>query len=115
MLQLAKSAVCAGALTLREHEGIEQKELDAAYIAGGFGSYLNMHSAEKIGLLPSFVAKKSVAVGNAALVGASMLLLDKEHIEICRNIAKSARTVSLSSNPHFTGHYMSCMIFSKAE
>ena len=93
MLQLAKSAICAGVQTLTEQAGIDLSDLSAAFIAGGFGNYLNMQSAEQIGLLPSSVAKKAVTVGNAALVGASMLLLDADQKDICERMAKSAYTL----------------------
>ena len=39
MVQLAKSAVCAGIQTLIENAGISMAEVDRLVIAGGFGSY----------------------------------------------------------------------------
>lgn len=71
MLQLAKSAVCAGMLTLLEVENIDVAELPRLVIAGGFGSFLNLHSAARMGLYPPELENHASAIGNAALVGAA--------------------------------------------
>ena len=73
MLQLAKSAICAGMLTLLETEGIAAEGPDRLIIAGGFGSFLNLHSTACIGLFPAELEGRACAIGNAALVGASMI------------------------------------------
>lgn len=110
MLQLAKSAICAGLLTLMENEGLDPSDIPVLYIAGGFGKYLNKHSAARIGLLPSAVAAHSKAVGNAALAGASMLLLNGDFRFEAEITAKNAVTLELSSNPTFSEYYMSGMM-----
>ena len=74
-LQLAKSAICAGMLTLLEAGGIAAEGPHRLIIAGGFGSILNLHSAACIGLFPAELEGRACAIGNAALVGASMMLL----------------------------------------
>ena len=40
MLQLAKSAICAGLMTLAENAGLEPEDIPKLCIAGGFGNYL---------------------------------------------------------------------------
>lgn len=57
MLQLAKSAICAGLLTLLESAGLDPEDVAILYIAGGFGNYLNKKSAARIGLLPRALAE----------------------------------------------------------
>ena len=106
MLQLAKSAICAGLLTLLEREGVDAKDVCTLYVAGGFGRYLNCISAEKIGLIPSTLARRAVAVGNAALVGASILLLDSDTWDMAKDIASRARVIDLSSDPVFSDKYL---------
>lgn len=110
MLQLAKSAICAGLVTLTESENLSAPDISTLYIAGGFGNYLNKDSAAKIGLLPMELAKKSNAVGNAALAGASMILLNNEIKEKAAELVKNANTVDLSTNPTFSEQYMSGMM-----
>ena len=60
MLQLAKSAICAGLMTLAENAGLEPEDIPKLCIAGGFGNYLNKESAAQIGMLPRSLAESSV-------------------------------------------------------
>jgi len=76
----------------------------------GFGNYLNKKSAAKVGLLPRTLAEKSLAVGNAALAGASMLLLNSELRSTSEDISKSAKILELSTNPIFSDKYISGMM-----
>jgi len=110
-LQLAKSAICAGIKTLIEEECITKTEIDAFYIAGGFGNYLNRINAMKIGLLPRELASRAVSVGNAALTGAAVLLLSRGKREEASDIAKRALHFELTTNRKFSELYMSGMLF----
>lgn len=109
MLQLAKSAVCAGLLVLLKQEGITSSAISALYVAGGFGNYLNTKSAARIGLLPGALAEKARAIGNAALAGASMLLLNTGLRQEAEVLARTARVAELSSDPAFSELFMSGM------
>lgn len=110
MLQLAKSAISAGLLTLSASAEIPIKQVDALYVAGGFGSYLNKRSAARIGLLPSALASVSVPVGNAALSGASMLLLSTKTRNEATRVAKTAKIIDLSTSAVFSERFMSGMM-----
>lgn len=111
MVQLAKSAICAGMQTLVSEENIAVSDLDTVYVAGGFGNYLNMENAEKIGLLPEGVTEKTVNVGNAALAGASMLLLNSDLRETSKKLAAAAKTLELSTHKLFSDLYINGMFF----
>ena len=110
-VQLAKAAIAAGLETLLESANITVRQLDAFSIAGGFGSHLNVQSAAAIGLFPEDAVKKARAVGNGALTGAALLLLDQGKMDRARQIARSARHVNLGGNPRFNQHYMEQMLF----
>ena len=105
MLQLAKSAICAGIMTLLDNGDTPSR----LYIAGGFGSYLNMDSAVRIGLIPKSLYTKADAVGNAALGGAVMLLLNIDERKRAESLARGAITVDLATNPTFSEFYLSGM------
>ena len=111
MVQLAKSAIYSGIRTLLHTSGTDAASLSKTYIAGGFGNYLNMRSAARIGLLPSELTPSIEIIGNAALSGASMLLLDTELYKKAEKIAKTAKCVELASNPIFAEFYMNSMMF----
>ena len=104
------NAICAGIVTLMESEGLTASDISTLYIAGGFGNYLNKASAAKIGLLPDALARVSKAVGNAALTGAAMILLNTGIKDEAEEIAKKAKTLDLSTSPVFSDQYMSGMM-----
>lgn len=110
-VQLAKSAICAGLESLLVAESREADDVSRFYVAGGFGSYLDMKSAERIGLVPQGFAQKTTVMGNAALAGASMLLLDSSCTRECKEIASRAETLELATNPVFVEKYMQGMLF----
>ena len=109
MLQLAKSAICAGIRTAMQLQSVTSAQLDTLYIAGGFGHYLSPESAARIGLLPRALCNKIKVVGNAALDGAAMLLLNKQALEKARTLATTATTLELSTSPVFAELYMAGM------
>lgn len=110
-IQLAKGSVRAGMETLLEASGIDKQKVEALYIAGGFGSFINLESASKIGLIPKELLPRARVPGNAAHTGASMLLQDKALANVSEMLAKQARTIPLDANPLFTDNYMTYMMF----
>ncbi len=110
-VQLAKAAVCAGILTVLAASGTLVEEVDEFYIAGGFGSHLDVRSAAAIGLFPKELLPKAKVIGNAALHGAEMILLSEEKKEESRRIAAISRHVDLGGDPVFNEQFIECMDF----
>ena len=111
MIQLAKSAVCAGMYTLVERASLTTDDVSELLVAGGFGSYLDLGSAGKIGLIPLSIVPRTRVIGNASLDGASMLLLDKALRAESEAMANAAETVDLSTDPVFMEQYTEGMFF----
>ena len=111
MVQLAKSAISAGLRTLLRTEGLSCTDVAELAVAGGFGSYLDVANAGRIGLIPEELVSRVRVLGNAALSGASMLLLDRALTQTCEGLAQSARTLVLSANPVFSEYYTEGMFF----
>lgn len=111
MVQLAKSAICAGALTLLDEAGVSAEELFSLSIAGGFGSYLDLAKAAHIGLYPKALEEKAIVLGNAALSGAAMILLNRDFAAATEALADAAETVELTTSPTFMDYYVDCMMF----
>ncbi len=109
--QLAKSAIRSGIDTLMDYTKITAGDIDNFYIAGGFGSFLNIESAVLVGLIPEELKDKAVSIGNGAGMGASMMLLNKEFIELSEKLADSMETVMLSDSSYFMDKYIENMIF----
>lgn len=110
-MQLAKAAIAAGIQTLLEVSDTTCDQIETLYIAGGFGSHLNIESAVKIGLIPEELEDKVQVIGNAALAGASQLLLDSRKLEEIRTIAANSKHWNLGGNPRFNENYMNAMLF----
>lgn len=73
-LQMAKAAVRTGIHFLMEKLGIkEYEQIQKVWVAGGFGFFLDMNAAQRVGLLPENVSMKAESVGNTALAGAGMV------------------------------------------
>lgn len=110
-LQLAKAAIAAGIQTLLETSGTTCDEIETFYLAGGFGSHLDLTNAAAIGLIPEALVRKTKVIGNAALAGASQLLLDPSAEKKIRDIAGRSRHFNLGGNPVFNNNYMEQMLF----
>lgn len=110
-VQLAKSAICAGMMTLMEEAGMPPEQVEELVIAGGFGSKIDVASAEAIGLIPAGFAAKSKAIGNAAGAGAAMVLLSAPIREDTQRMGEATRTVELSTSPTFMDAYIDGMLF----
>ena len=105
-VQLAKAAVAAGIELLLEAAGTDVGEIAALYIAGGFGSHLDVRSAAAIGLIPPLLVPKAHVLGNAALEGAGMLLLDEALQTKTDRLARHAALIQLGGNPLFEEKYL---------
>ena len=110
-VQLAKGAIHAGIRTLLRISGTPVGEVETFYVAGGFGSFLDVGSACRIGLLPAELRPAVRVVGNAALSGCSMLLLGRGLFAPCLAMARRTEHVELASSPVFTEEYMERMLF----
>ncbi len=110
-VQLAKSAVSAGISSLLTHAGIAAPDISDFLLAGGFGSYIDIPCAVRIGLIPASIASHARCVGNAAGTGASMLLRNTDYIFMSEQIAKAAETIDLNADPSFFDTYINAMSF----
>ena len=80
-VQLAKGAILSGILALVSKAKLELKDISKVYIAGQFGKYISVDSFFCVGLLPIEFFDKVEYLGNTALAGAYIALLDKCAIE----------------------------------
>lgn len=98
---LAKGAIRAGIDILMDHLKINAAQLDEIIIAGAFGSYLYAEQAMRIGLLPQIDLAKVHAIGNAAGVGARMLLLSRQARMRASQLARRIEYLELTIYPDF--------------
>ena len=108
-VQLAKGAICGGIKTLLSREGLKPSDVKTLYIAGGFGSYIDLDSAAKVGIFPKEFRQTSEVIGNAALSGAIMMLLGADKRFEPGSI--KCECINLAQEPEFSDLYMESMFF----
>lgn len=110
-LQLGKAAIAAGIETLLMRAGAKLGDIRQLYIAGGFGRHLPVKSALRIGMLPEELAPAVRTIGNAALSGASMLLLDGTLKRQVRDSVRCATCLNLGADAYFADSFVEHMMF----
>jgi uncharacterized 2Fe-2S/4Fe-4S cluster protein (DUF4445 family) len=100
-VQLAKAAIATAIEVLLQEAGVEATELEDLYIAGAFGNYIRPDSAQRIGLIPALERKRIVPLGNAALEGARLLLLNRSFVEAAEDISRTTHFIELAARREF--------------
>lgn len=110
-IQLAKSSIFSGCMTLLEEAGLSPDQLDALYLAGAFGNYIDIDRALEIGLLPPVPRDRIFSIGNGAGKGVQMCLLDQGEMDRCKAMPASIEHLELATSPKFMETYIMNMNF----
>jgi uncharacterized 2Fe-2S/4Fe-4S cluster protein (DUF4445 family) len=110
-LKRAKAAIYAACAILLKHMGLDFSQIKKIYVAGGFGTYLDIARAINIGLLPDLEKSRFVFVGNSALAGARQALLSSEAMKKTNEIARKITYFELSVEPKYMEEYMAALFF----
>jgi len=102
----SKGAVFAGIQSLLKTLQLEIELIDKILIAGGFGNYLNIPDAVRLGLLPDLPLEKYEFVGNTSLKGAELALISWKQAE---NIGKMMTYLELSVGNLFMDEFMQAL------
>lgn len=113
--QLAKAAIAAGIDTLLNVAGCGPEGVERLYLAGGFGSLLDVRGAARIGLLPRELADRVLVVGNAAGAGATAACLSRDALAACSRVKSLCKYVELSARPDFNAAYIERMLFPEGQ
>jgi len=105
----SKGTVFAAIKSLMEYVGLAFEDLDTLFVAGGFGIYLDIPKAIRIGLLPDIDLGRIRFIGNSSLMGARMCLLSTHSLERTAQIAKSTTNIELSTYQPFMDEYVAAM------
>lgn len=110
-IQLAKGAIRGGLDVLLEATDTPPEMVEAMFIAGAFGSYLDLESTLALGLFPRFPNAVYRQIGNAAVIGAKRALVSRA--ERARAQAVTARTkyIELTTYPGFKRRFALGMYF----
>ncbi len=110
-IQLAKSAIFSGIRILMKRAGIGFGDVEALYLAGGFGNYISIRSAVDLGLLPEELDGRIFAVGNSAGIGALQYLRSDEIESRIGRLIENSIYVDLSEAEDFPEEFAMNMDF----
>jgi uncharacterized 2Fe-2S/4Fe-4S cluster protein (DUF4445 family) len=102
----SKAGVFAAIRVLMESTQTNVEDLEAIYIAGGFGNFLNVRQAVTIGMLPDVPLEKIQFVGNTSVAGAKTVLLSRVALEAAEKIAKSMTYFDLMSHTGYMDEFI---------
>lgn len=102
-IQLAKSACYSGTKLLMDRMGTSH--VDRIYLAGAFGSHIDVAYAMAIGLIPDCDLEKVASAGNAAGTGARIALLSRaarqEIDRVARTVEKVETAIAMDFQEYF--------------
>jgi uncharacterized 2Fe-2S/4Fe-4S cluster protein (DUF4445 family) len=105
----AKAAIYAGFTVLAESVGIPLDWVEQVLIGGSFGKYINVEKAIEIGLLPDLPWDKFQFLGNTAVRGAYLALLNRQARKQVKDISSRMTYIELSADNKFYDAFMSAM------
>ena len=100
-----KGAVFSACSLLLKNVGLAFENLDAVYIAGGFGQYLNIENAISIGLFPDLPRERFHYLGNSSLLGAYLVLISDKNRDMVNETAGRMTYLELNTEPDYMNEY----------
>jgi uncharacterized 2Fe-2S/4Fe-4S cluster protein (DUF4445 family) len=113
-VQLCKGAIAGSVRMLLHVAGIPEDRVEELMLAGGFGNYVSIRSALRIGLIPPLPVEKIRYVGNAASLGAQLCLVSEAERQRAEEIARRIEHISLAAHPDFQEIFVEAMNFPRA-
>jgi uncharacterized 2Fe-2S/4Fe-4S cluster protein (DUF4445 family) len=106
--QLAKAAIAAGLQILLHRLGARRADVSRIYIAGAFGTFINIEHVLRTGML-DFPAERIRQLGNTAIMGARMFLFPDD--SSAAEITGKVKHVNLESENNFQDLFIEQMSF----
>ncbi len=108
-LQLAKGAICGAIQVLMQKAEVLKEDISHLYLAGSFGSYIQVESALSIGLLPQIDKTRITHVGNCAMAGGAMALFSQAVVGEMEKSAVQLQHVELANEADFEKLFLQSM------
>jgi uncharacterized 2Fe-2S/4Fe-4S cluster protein (DUF4445 family) len=106
-LIMSKASVHAACVTLMKQAGISRREITTIYFAGAFGNYINKKNATIIGLIPEIGLDRIINIGNGAVTGANIALINRRTRKTLDDIACRIAYIELNAESSFMDEYTS--------
>ena len=109
--QLAKAAIRAGLEILLREYGCSWTDVGQVYLAGGFGTKIDVENAIAVGLFPAELRGKIQAMGNSALAGCVAYLLYRQRRQAINLLISASSIIDLSRQTEFNDLFMAQLQF----
>jgi uncharacterized 2Fe-2S/4Fe-4S cluster protein (DUF4445 family) len=103
-IQLAKSALYAGARLLMDERGVEA--VDRVVLAGAFGAHISPKHALVLGMIPDVPVERVTSAGNAAGTGARIALCSRAARREVEVLVREITKVETAIEPRFQEHFV---------
>ncbi len=103
-IQLAKSALYAGARLLMDEMGVDK--VDRVVLAGAFGAHISTKHAMVLGMIPDAPLDKVTSAGNAAGTGARIALCNVGARREIETTVRKITKVETAIEPKFQEHFV---------
>ncbi|MYM54374.1 ASKHA domain-containing protein [Thalassovita mangrovi] len=103
-IQLAKSALYAGARLLMDEMGVDH--VDRVVLAGAFGAHISPKHAMVLGMIPDVPLDKVQSAGNAAGTGARIALCNAGARAEIEQVVRQITKVETAIEPRFQEHFV---------
>ena len=100
-LAQAKAANYCGQYIVLRHFGCAPEDITTLFLAGGFANYVNLQDAVEIGFLAPVPEANVVKIGNAAVAGATAVLLSEKKRERVEALVNNIEHIELETTPDF--------------
>ena len=112
-LAQAKSAnYCGQRIVLRRY-GRPLGEVSKLCLAGGFANYVDVANAVSIGFIADVAPDRVVKVGNAALEGATLMLVSRRMRQVAEEMVRRIEHVELETTPDFFDIFVEGCMFER--
>jgi len=106
-LIMSKAAIHAACMTLLDAAGLAPTDIGRVCFSGAFGNYLNKENAVTIGLIPEIPPECIENIGNGAITGANIALIDRRRRKELDGLARRITYIELHADPSFMDRYTS--------
>ncbi|ABD54891.1 ASKHA domain-containing protein [Jannaschia sp. CCS1] len=103
-IQLAKSALYAGARLLMDQRGVDK--VDRVVLAGAFGAHISPKHAMVLGMIPDVPLDRVQSAGNAAGHGARIALCNRAARTRIEEVVGDIHKVETAVEPKFQEHFV---------
>ena len=103
-IQLAKSALYAGARLLMDERGVDR--VDRVVLAGAFGAHISAKHAMVLGMIPDAPLDRVTSAGNAAGTGARIALCNIASRAEIEKVVRRITKVETAIEPKFQEHFV---------